>query len=161
MSHLVYLALGSNLNDPVQQLCQANRAIAALADVIYVASSPMYRNSPLDASAQPDYVNQVVAISTRHDPFDLLQALQTIEIQQGRQRSAKRWAARTIDIDILLYDDLIIDTPTLTLPHPGLTSRVFVVLPLLVIAPTLCLPQGGYLADYRDQFTEDSLYELP
>lgn len=161
MSHTVYLGLGSNLNDPLQQLNTATAAIAALANVTILAASPNYQNLPLDGSVQPDYVNKVLAIATTSSPVDLLLSLQAIEVKQGRPREHARMAARTIDIDILLYDDRVIDTPALTIPHPGLTSRVFVVLPLLTIAPTLRLPNGHLLAEYSQQFSKDSLHELP
>jgi 2-amino-4-hydroxy-6-hydroxymethyldihydropteridine diphosphokinase len=157
---VIYLGLGSNLNDPIAQLKQATDAIAAIPGVTLRKSSPNYRNPPLDNTNQPDYVNKVLAIASRLSPEDLLTKLQVIEIQQGRPREHGHWTPRTIDIDILLYDDVIMDTPHLTLPHPGLTSRAFVVLPLLAIAPNLCLPNGQYLLDYRHQFPEDSLDEL-
>lgn len=152
---MIYLGLGSNLNEPIAQLKQATDAIAAIPGVTLIQSSRNYRNPPLDNTPQPDYVNKVLAITTRLSPEALLTELQAIEIQQGRQRDHGHWTPRTIDIDILLYDDIIMHTPNLTLPHPGLTSRIFVVLPLLAIAPDLRLPTGELLRDYQEKFKHD------
>ena len=99
-------------------------------------------------SDQPDFVNAVAAIRTALAPEDLLDVTQQIEQQQGRQR-LRHWGPRTIDIDILLYADLSCETPRLTIPHPGLTCRDFVILPLYEIAPDLILPGGQVLAELQ------------
>ena len=160
MSASVYLGLGSNLAQPSVQLDKAVKAIAALPELPLRKLSAKYVSPPLDGSAQPDYVNQVLVITTTLSPLCLLEQLQAIEIAQGRPAIHAHWGARIIDIDILLYDTQVMQTPELTIPHPGLVLRAFVVLPLLSLAPGLCLPNGELLASYRDIFPSGSLKVL-
>lgn len=145
----VFLGLGSNLDSPVTQLQQAVIAIAGLPATRVLACSPVYRNPALPlpgetVSTQPDYCNAVLLIETTLDALALLDGLQGIERAQGRVRG-ERWAARTIDIDLLLYGDRIIDQPRLTVPHPGLAARRFVLQPLADLAPELRLPAAAPL----------------
>jgi len=140
-----YIGLGSNLNDPAQQLDEALTNLAALPDTSVTAVSRIYLSKPLGPQDQPDYLNAVAKISTRLGPTQLLKALQHIELRQGRKREV-RWGARTIDLDILLYDGLQLDTPDLVLPHRELCNRNFVLLPLNDIAPELILPDKRTLA---------------
>lgn len=146
-----YIGLGSNLDDPPAQLQQAVSALARLPESRVVAVSPLYRNSPLvpageDPAGQPDYVNAVAALDTTLAPLTLLDALQAIENDQHRVR-ARHWGPRTLDLDLLLYGDERIDLPRLTVPHPGLRERRFVLLPLHDVAPDLVLPEGVKLTD--------------
>ncbi|MFP5465547.1 MAG: 2-amino-4-hydroxy-6-hydroxymethyldihydropteridine diphosphokinase [Gammaproteobacteria bacterium] len=146
-----YIGLGSNLDDPPAQLQQAVSALARLPDSRVVAVSPLYRNAPLvpageDPAGQPDYVNAVAALDTTLAPLALLDALQAIENDQHRVRG-RRWGPRTLDLDLLLYGNERIDLPRLTVPHPGLRERRFVLLPLRDVAPELVLPGGQRLAD--------------
>ena len=143
-----YVAIGSNLNDPVAQVRQAFRALAELPASQLIACSPLYRSAPVGGPPdQPDYVNAVAALDTALDPDELLIALQAVEIQQGRTRTV-RWGPRTLDLDVLLYGSLQRDDPWLTLPHPRLQERAFVLYPLYDIAPDLTLPGGGPLSEW-------------
>lgn len=137
-----YLGLGSNLADPVAQLCRARVAINEIGGVQELALSGFYRSPPMGPQDQPDYVNAVMAICTGLAPLDLLHALQGIENRQGRVRG-RRWGERTLDLDILLYGDRQINLPELTVPHIGLAERAFVLYPLQEIAPQLQVPGKG------------------
>ncbi len=142
-----YIGIGSNLDDPPSQVRRAFQALAALPASRCVARSPLYRATPVGGpSGQPDYLNAVAALDTTLEPDGLLTALQEIENAQGRIRSV-RWGPRTLDLDLLLYGALIRDDPWLTLPHPRLHERAFVLYPLYDIAPTLLLPGLGRLRD--------------
>ena len=143
----VYLALGANLTEPESQLDSACKALLELADSNITPAltiSSYYRSAPMGDVVQPDYVNAVACFHTRLDPIELLDALQQIENEQGRVR-LERWGPRTLDLDLLLYDNQTIDTPRLTVPHYGMKQRSFVLIPLAEIAPELTLPCGTAL----------------
>jgi len=160
-----YIGLGSNLGEPEQQLRRACQALRALPETRLISCSSLYRSQPLLLGAlesaslvsggandeqldqQPDYINAVAALETRLRPLVLLEALQAIERAQGRDRSAPRWGPRTLDLDILLYGQVCLNEPRLTIPHPGLAAREFVLYPLYQIAPQLVLPDGRLLKD--------------
>jgi len=141
----VFIGMGSNLNDPVQQLTQACTEIAAVENIYLRKISSLYRNPPLGPPDQPDYVNAVVEIATALSPEALLAELQAIEEMHGRVRGGERWAARPLDLDILLYGEKIIRSEALTIPHLGLYERAFVLYPLMEIAPDLEVPGHGPL----------------
>ncbi|MCP4042574.1 MAG: 2-amino-4-hydroxy-6-hydroxymethyldihydropteridine diphosphokinase [Gammaproteobacteria bacterium] len=143
----VYVGLGGNLDGPVRRVREACEQLAGLRDTLMVACSPLYRNPPLDSSAQPDFVNGVVALETLAAPHRLLADLHGIEKAQGRVRKGKRWGARTLDLDLLLYGGEVIKDERLEVPHPGIADRSFVVFPLYTIAPELEVPGKGRLAD--------------
>jgi 2-amino-4-hydroxy-6-hydroxymethyldihydropteridine diphosphokinase len=143
---LAYIGLGSNLDHPSQQLNAARTDINALTDVKEQVFSSLYHSPPMGPQDQPDYVNAVMAIETTLPPLDLLRALQGIENHHGRVRS-QRWGARTLDLDILLYGDQMINIPDLIVPHSGITERAFVLYPLHEIAPELIIPNKGKLSD--------------
>jgi 2-amino-4-hydroxy-6-hydroxymethyldihydropteridine diphosphokinase len=124
-----YLGLGANLGDPLQQLRDAARALAALPGCRPGPLSPLYRSTPLGPQDQPDFLNAVAALDTSLAPLDLLDALQRIEAAAGRVRG-RRWGPRTLDLDLLLYGGRQLDLPRLTVPHPGIASRAFVLWPL-------------------------------
>lgn len=128
-----FIALGANLGEPVAMVRQAMNDLATLAGVRVVKRSSLYRTAPMESSG-PDYVNAVVEISTTLTAPDLLTQLQALEHGAGRQRS-QRNAPRTLDLDILTYGDACMDSPALTLPHPRMTQRAFVLEPLAEIAP--------------------------
>lgn len=155
-----YVGIGSNLDDPVAQAALAFDALARIADTQLVARSPLYRSRPLGPADQPDYVNGAAALITRLAPSVLLAALRAIEDAHGRRRTGPRWGPRTLDLDLLLHGDSVLMTERLTLPHPGLTARNFVVYPLADIAPTLVLPDGRRLADIRDELGDEGLARL-
>ncbi|WP_043308779.1 2-amino-4-hydroxy-6-hydroxymethyldihydropteridine diphosphokinase [Pseudomonas sp. ML96] len=131
----VYIGLGSNLAEPRQQLEAALAAIAALPSSQLAATSSLYASDPLGPPDQPRYVNAVAALDTELAPLQLLDALQRIELEQGRVRKAERWGPRTLDLDILLFGDRLLSEERLTVPHYHMHARAFVLYPLAEIAP--------------------------
>lgn len=128
-----YIALGANLGDAISTVQQALRDLDALPDTQLLSASSLYRSAPVDATG-PDFINAVAEIRTWLAPLDLLAALQQLEQAAGRRRSWRN-APRTLDLDILVYGDLQLDSPALSLPHPRMRTRAFVLLPLAEIAP--------------------------
>ncbi|MFG0722272.1 2-amino-4-hydroxy-6-hydroxymethyldihydropteridine diphosphokinase [Pseudomonas sp. GLN_6] len=146
----VYIGLGSNLATPLEQLRSALTALTALPQTQLVAQSSFYASDPLGPADQPRYVNAVAALDTELSPLALLDALQTIELEQGRTRKAERWGPRTLDLDILLFGERQLDEPRLTVPHYHMHARAFVLYPLAEIAPDLQLPDGRALTELLD-----------
>ncbi len=144
-AHRAYVALGANLNDPVAQLQAAVAALGDLPDSALVRHSSFYRTAPVGVRNQPDFINGVAELTTDLDPHRLLAALLAVEARFGRVRSYPN-APRTLDLDLLLYDQTVLHTPDLILPHPRLHLRAFVLVPLGEIAPDLALPGRGRLA---------------
>lgn len=128
MSELVYVGLGANLGDRGEALLQALQRMAALPQTKLRAVSSLYSSAPVDATG-PDYLNAVAVLATKQAPLDFLQALQALELQAGRERPYRN-APRTLDLDVLLWGDQHLDSPTLTVPHPRMYERAFVLLPL-------------------------------
>ena len=157
MSHIAFIGLGSNLEDPPNQLQLAIAAIRGLAGAQLLAKSSLYRAAPLGYPDQPDFVNAVVKIATALSPQALLQALLQIERHQGRERTFRN-APRILDLDVLLYDDLQLHEHGLTIPHPQMHLRAFVLRPLLEIEPDANIPGLGpaklSLAKCNDQILE-------
>ncbi|NMY52914.1 2-amino-4-hydroxy-6-hydroxymethyldihydropteridine diphosphokinase [Pseudomonas sp. WS 5011] len=147
MMERVYIGLGSNLATPIEQLRSALAALAALPQTDLIAQSSFYSSDPLGPADQPRYVNAVAALDTELRPLALLDALQTIELEQGRTRKAERWGPRTLDLDILLFGEHLLDEPRLTVPHYHMHARAFVLYPLAEIAPDLKLPDGRALTE--------------
>lgn len=145
-----FIALGSNLDDPLQQVTAAVAAIGRLPQSTLRAVSPWYRSAAVGPGQQPDYINGALWLQTELQPLELLHALQAIEQAQGRRRD-ERWGARTLDLDMLLYGDLSVNSEELTLPHPRLTERQFVMLPLLSLAADCRLPDGRRVAELSAQ----------
>lgn len=142
-----YIGVGSNLQDPAQQVRAALALLAELVDSRVVACSALYRNPPMGPADQPDYVNAVAGLLTRQAPDALLRSLQALEQRLGRVREAgDRWGPRIIDLDLLVYGRLQHSVPGLNLPHPGIFERNFVLLPLCDIAPALEVPGQGIVA---------------
>lgn len=154
-----YIALGSNLATPIEQLKSAVSALENLTQTELIAVSSFYRSKPLGPQDQPDFVNAVAAIDTALAPLPLLDALQQIEQQQGRVR-LRRWGERTLDLDILLYADQIIQSERLTVPHYDMHNREFVIVPLYEIAPHLQLPSGEKLADLSLNFSDHQMEKI-
>lgn len=146
MAH-VFIALGSNLQDPTLQVKLAINTLKQLPNIHVVAVSPFYRSKPLGPQDQNDYLNAVIKLTTTLLPLELLDQLQHIEKNQGRVRKANRWGPRTLDLDILLYDNLIIESERLTIPHYHMKKREFVLFPLFDIEPDLILPDNTILKD--------------
>lgn len=161
LMEIVYLGLGANLNAPREQLDKAVAALRALPKSQLIAVSHHYASKPMGPQDQPDYVNAVAAIKTTLLPEQLLDLTQEIEIKHGRVRKNERWGARTLDIDILLFGQQIINTERLTVPHYGLTEREFVVYPLLEIAPDISLPTGIKLSTISTTLVLNELQQLP
>ena len=148
MMERVYIGLGSNLAEPRRQLDAALAAIAALPGCQLIATSSFYASDPLGPADQPRYVNAVAALDTTLEPLQLLDALQRIELEQGRVRKAERWGPRTLDLDILLFGDRLLSEERLSVPHYHMHARAFVLYPLAEIAPAgLQLADGRSLAD--------------
>ncbi|CAA0114790.1 2-amino-4-hydroxy-6-hydroxymethyldihydropteridinepyrophosphokinase [Zhongshania aliphaticivorans] len=137
-----YIGLGSNLNTPRQQVLSAIKTIAATPGCHLIAQSRLYGSVAIGPGEQDDYVNAVIAIDTTLTASKLLNTLQAIEAQHQRQRTV-RWAARTLDLDLLLYGQAIIQSPELTVPHPRMFERDFVLRPLFDIAPAELLSHHG------------------
>jgi len=153
----VYLAIGSNLASPLEQV---NAALAALADIPesqLVAVSDFYRTPPLGPQDQPDYLNAAVALETTLAPEALLDHTQRIELQQGRERKAHRWGPRTLDLDIMLFGEQHIHTPRLTVPHYDMKNRAFMLLPLAQIAPDLRFPDGDKLSELLEKLDHSGI----
>lgn len=139
----VYIGLGSNLADPAAQLRQAMEALGTLPQTQLIAVSSFYASDSL-LPGQPRFVNAVAALNSQLDPHVLLDALQALEHQQGRVRHS-HWGPRTLDLDILLFGNRVIDTPRLQVPHLEMTQRAFVLYPLAELAPELIFPTGKTL----------------
>ena len=142
----VYIGLGSNLAEPLQQLRAALSAIAQLPQSRLQARSSFYISDPLGPADQPRYVNAVAALDTELEPWQLLDALQRIEQEQGRVRKAERWGPRTLDLDILLFGERLLQDERLTVPHYHMHARPFVLYPLAELAADLRLPDGRSLS---------------
>jgi len=124
VSEIAYIALGSNLGDRRAHLARARDAIAAIPECRVVGATQVEETEPLGGLAQPPYLNQMLAVETTLDPPSLLERLQRIESEAGRVRGS-RWASRTLDLDIVLFDDRAMNAGNLVIPHPGLADRAF------------------------------------
>jgi 2-amino-4-hydroxy-6-hydroxymethyldihydropteridine diphosphokinase len=163
MSVRAYVALGSNLGDREQTLRAAVAAIGRLPGTAVTAASSVYATAPVGVDTpQPDYYNAVIGIDTALSPRDLLRALQAIERDAGRVRDrGVRNAARTLDLDILLYADRTIDEDGLRVPHPRLHERAFALAPLAEIAPHVRIPGHGPAATLLDSVAAQRIERLP
>ena len=158
--HRAYVALGANLDDPQAKVRAALDALAHLPQSTLVAHSSLYRTAPVGLAGQPDFINAVAARGTGLPADDLLDALFAIERASGRVRKAKN-GPRTLDLDLLLYDTLTVDTPHLHLPHPRLHLRAFVVVPLAEISPDCTLPGRGSVAAWLPAVANQGIVRLP
>ena len=155
----VFVGLGANLGDARAALAAALDALDSHPAIERVATSSLYRTAPVDATG-PDYLNAVVELRTTLGPLDLLKALQAIESDHGRQRPYPN-APRTLDLDLLLFGQRELDDPALTLPHPRLHQRAFVLEPLAQIAPDLMHPRLGRLRDLRERVVDQAIEKMP
>lgn len=153
-----YIGLGANLGDARDTLLQAAEQLRNTKGIDTLGLSPLYRTAPVDSSG-PDYINAVASIQTRLEPHELLDALQDIEQRYGRERPYRN-APRTLDLDLLLYADASIATPRLTIPHPRMHQRAFVLRPLLDLAPEMLL-DGQSLPDLLRLCADQRLEALP
>jgi len=141
-----YIGIGSNLGKPSEQVESGIAALAHIADSMLVLRSGLYRSAPMGPADQPDYVNAVAAMLTRLEPHALLTGMQTVERAHGRKRDGDRWGPRTLDLDLLAYTNMTLEDATLTLPHPGIVERNFVLVPWQEIAPHFRIPGLGSVA---------------
>ena len=155
VTNQVFLALGSNLNDPVAQIKQAIQTLSLTIDAIEYAH--LYQSKPLGPQNQPDFVNTVISGYTDLSPNDLLVTIQKVETQQQRVKT-RHWGPRTIDIDILFYGDMRMETAELTIPHKELFNRPFVTIPLLDLIPNGITPTGDQLD--RNRYDSPTLVRI-
>ena len=152
---LAYIAIGSNLSSPLEQVNAAVQALSEIPQSRLVKVSAFYRTPPLGPQDQPDYPNAAVVLETSLDAETLLDNTQRIELQQGRQRKAERWGPRTLDLDIMLFGDEVINTERLTVPHYDMKNRGFMLWPLWEVAPELTFPNGESLQAILQQLNAE------
>ncbi|MGD8379437.1 MAG: 2-amino-4-hydroxy-6-hydroxymethyldihydropteridine diphosphokinase [Gammaproteobacteria bacterium] len=158
-SRRAFVGLGSNLDDPAGHIRRAARELDDLTATRLVDVSSLYGSRPMGPSDQPDYVNAVAEVATGLAPLALLDALQELERHHRRVR-VRRWGPRTLDLDLLVYADLQMRAERLTLPHPGLHERNFVLYPLAELAPDLHVPGKGRVVDLLAGVSRDGLWKL-
>ncbi|MEH6549467.1 MAG: 2-amino-4-hydroxy-6-hydroxymethyldihydropteridine diphosphokinase [Pseudomonadales bacterium] len=156
---VAYIAMGANLGRPLDQIETGLRALNQHKACTVLACSPYYRSKAVGPGEQPDYINGVCKISSSLDAEELLLLLQEIEQQNGRTREI-HWGPRTLDLDLLLFGDLTLNTEFLTLPHPRMEQRDFVIRPLFDLAPELELPNGHSLATVLQQLEDSGLIQI-
>jgi 2-amino-4-hydroxy-6-hydroxymethyldihydropteridine diphosphokinase len=155
-AHIAFIGLGSNLSDPRKQVLQALQALSGLPHTRLIARSSLYSSAPVAYLDQPDFINAVAQVKTELSPHALLDALLELEQTYGRTREFRN-APRTLDLDVLLYDDLRHHEHGLTIPHPQMHLRAFVLLPLLEIAPDCIIPGAGAATDALRNCAEQKL----
>lgn len=155
---IAYVGIGANLGAARANVLDAIERLRQMKQSSLQAASSLYRSAPIDAGG-PDYINAVARIETLLPALDLLQALQTIEQAHGRERPYRN-APRTLDLDLLLYGDMQIDGATLQVPHPRMTERAFVLLPLLELAPEITLPGQGPAIDWLAGVASQSISKM-
>lgn len=158
MAH-AFIALGSNLNKPKQQVLLAIAAIIQLPHTSLIKNSSLYKTAPVGYDDQPDFINAVLEVETKLSPLALLRELLIVEEKQGRERSFPN-APRVLDCDLLLYDDIVMNTKELILPHPRMHERGFVMLPLAEIAPDLVLKKYGKASDLAKQCANQGVEKI-
>ncbi len=155
---IAYIGIGANLGDARANVEDALTRLAALPATRVTARSSLWKTAPIDSSGD-DYINAVARIDTSLAPADLLDAVRAIELAHGRERPYRN-APRTLDLDILLYGDVRIDTPSLTVPHPRMHQRAFVLAPLAEIAPDAAIAGIGALADLLPAVADQAIERL-
>ncbi|TDP18062.1 2-amino-4-hydroxy-6-hydroxymethyldihydropteridine diphosphokinase [Enterobacter sp. AG326] len=154
---LAYIAIGSNLASPLEQVNAAVQALGEIPQSKIVAVSSFYRTPPLGPQDQPDYLNAAVVLETALNAETLLDNTQRIELQQGRVRKEERWGPRTLDLDIMLFGHETISTERLTVPHYDMKNRGFMLWPLFEVAPDLIFPDGIPLRTILDNLNAERL----
>jgi len=155
-----FIGLGCNLGERESNLSGAYHALQSHTDFTNVQCSSVYETDPMGPADQPDFLNAVVALHTQMPALDLLDVLQNIESLHGRVRDGERWGPRTLDLDLLLYGEHIIDTPRLSVPHPGIAERSFVLLPLQELEPELVVPGKGAISTLATQCRQFGIRRL-
>lgn len=156
---IAYIGLGSNLDNPHFQLDSAVEALRQTKHISVITCSYYYSSKAVGPGEQPDYVNAAIRCETSLSPMELLAELQRIENIHGRQRSI-RWGARTLDLDLLLYDNICLDEPTLKIPHPEIHNRNFVLYPLQDLNSQLVFPDGKKIKDIMLSTSMDDLHRI-
>ena len=157
-----WIGLGGNVGDVAATFASARTALEATAGVRVVNDSRLYRTPAWGVTDQPDFINAVLELRTTLAPLALLDRLQAIERAHGRDRAREqRWGPRTLDLDLLAFNDVVLDTPALQLPHPRLAERAFVLVPWAEIAPDLALPGLGRIADRRAALDRSGIEAIP
>lgn len=156
----VFIGIGSNLDGPAGRVRAAIDALGDLSHCEAVGASPLYGSSPMGPSDQPDYVNAVAHLRTELRPHPLLDALQDLEARAGRDRSGRRWGARVLDLDVLVFGARRIDDDRLRVPHPGIAERAFVLRPLADLAPGLEVPGLGRVDRLLQAVSAEGLWRL-
>lgn len=159
VAHLAFVALGANLAEPVAQVRAAGAALAELPQSRLLQLSSLYRTAPVGIRGQPDFINAVAAVATDLEPQALLDALFAVERRFGRRRDFHQ-APRTLDLDLLLYDQLVVDSEQLSVPHPRMHLRAFVIAPLLEIAPLCRIPGRGSAAAWLPALSQQRIEKL-
>ncbi|MBF9773012.1 2-amino-4-hydroxy-6-hydroxymethyldihydropteridine diphosphokinase [Enterobacter asburiae] len=152
---LAYIAIGSNLASPLEQVNAAVQALGEIPQSKIVVASSFYRTPPLGPQDQPDYLNAAVVLETALNAETLLDNTQRIELQQGRVRKEERWGPRTLDLDIMLFGHETISTERLTVPHYDMKNRGFMLWPLFEVAPDLIFPDGIPLRTILDNLNAE------
>ena len=155
-----YIGLGSNLHGPARQLESAFELLASIRTTRLIRRSSLYRSAPYGGVEQPDFVNAAAALLTRLSAEQLLRELQRIEAERARERGDVRWGPRVLDLDLLVYAGQRIDDSELTVPHPGIAERNFVLLPLQEIAPALNVPGLGQVMNIRTNLDEPKISRI-
>ena len=154
-----YVALGSNLGDPLRAVESGIDSLAGLSDSRLIARSSLYRTAPVGVGKQPDFINAVAALDTSLGPRELLVTLLDVEARHGRTRHVPL-AARTLDLDLLLHGDTILNEPDLKLPHPRMHRRAFVLVPLAEIAPEVVIPGLGPISELLPAVADQAIVRL-
>jgi 2-amino-4-hydroxy-6-hydroxymethyldihydropteridine diphosphokinase len=154
---LAWVGLGANLGRPENTLNKALAAIDALPATRLLVTSPFYWTTAWGRAGQPDFLNAVACIQTESSPLELLRGLLVIESGLGRVRTGPRWGPREIDLDLLLFDDQVLDSAELSLPHPRLHERAFVLVPLADLDPNLIVPGKGRVIEQLEALPDEEL----
>ncbi|MCG8315007.1 MAG: 2-amino-4-hydroxy-6-hydroxymethyldihydropteridine diphosphokinase [Pseudomonadales bacterium] len=157
---IAYIGLGSNLGDPLSNILSAIDHLKAIPSTQVIRVSSFYRSVAVGPGEQPDYVNAAVTLQTQLDAETLLDQLQAIEQTHHRTRGPVRWTARTLDLDILLFGNAKIETERLSIPHPRMSERNFVLLPLQDLNPELRFPDGVCLSDLVKMISQTGITQL-
>jgi 2-amino-4-hydroxy-6-hydroxymethyldihydropteridine diphosphokinase len=158
--HVAYVGIGSNLDQPADQVQRALAALSRLPQTRLVLQSSLYGSKPLGPATQPDFVNAVASLLTQLPAVAFFSALRALESTLGREPPRVRWGPRRIDLDLLLFDAERLDSPELTLPHPGIVQRNFVLYPLLEVAPELNVPGRGHVTELAARVDAAGIWRL-
>jgi 2-amino-4-hydroxy-6-hydroxymethyldihydropteridine diphosphokinase len=161
MSDNAFIGLGSNLSTPAEQIKNALVELHQHTQICLQRCSHLYKSAPMGPQDQPDYINAVCHITTSLQPLELLDVLQSIENNHGRERLKDKWGPRTLDLDMLMFNDLRMRSERLILPHYGMQDREFVLVPMFEIAPDLIMHDGQTLAAWISKCSLNGLQRLP